>query len=67
MMYLDRNNLPPTFGELKRLVREEGRKEGQKLVAVELLKDGMPVDLVAKYVKLSIEIVEELKRKYLNN
>ncbi|WP_338788297.1 hypothetical protein [Metabacillus sp. FJAT-53654] len=75
MMYLDRNNLPPTFGELKRLVREEGREEGrekgieegQKLVAVELLKDGMPVYLVAKYVKLSIEIVEELKGKYLNN
>ncbi|WP_338788298.1 hypothetical protein [Metabacillus sp. FJAT-53654] len=42
MMYLDRNNLPPTFGELKRLVREEGREkgieEGQKLVAVETFK-----------------------------
>jgi hypothetical protein len=61
MLYLDRNNLPPTFGELNELVRKEGREEGRKLVALELLKDGMPAERVAKYVQLPIEEVEKLK------
>jgi predicted transposase YdaD len=30
MMYLDRNNLPPTFGHWMRVEREEGRKEGRR-------------------------------------
>ncbi|MDQ0218403.1 hypothetical protein ELQ35_03400 [Peribacillus cavernae] len=67
MMYLDRKNLPPTFGELLKEGREEGREKGrekgQMLVALELLKDGMPAELVAKYVKLSIEEVIKLKGK----
>ena len=59
MMYLDRNNLPPTFGELMRQEREEV----QKAAAREMLKDGMAVEQVAKYVKLSVEEVERLKKK----
>ncbi len=65
MMYLDRNNLPPTFGELKKLVREEGREEGkrkeQRRIAHGMLKDGIPVEVVAKYVELPIEEVEKMK------
>ena len=60
MMYLDRKNPPPTWGEVKKMEREEGREEGQRLVALELLKDGMPVELVSKYVKLPIEELEKL-------
>ena len=67
MMYLDRNNLPPTFGELMRQEREEGKEKGrqevQKLAAREMLKDGMSVEQVAKYVKLPIEEVRRLKEK----
>lgn len=69
MMYLDRKNLPPTFGELMEQEKEEGKeigkelgKEiGQRLVAIELLKDGMSVERVAKYVKLPIEEIEKMR------
>lgn len=67
MMYLDRNNLPPSWAELEKLIKEEGVEEGvedgRKQVALEMLKDGMPVELVAKYAKLPIEEVEKLKGK----
>jgi hypothetical protein len=29
LIYLDRKNLPPTFGELRKLEREEGKLEGK--------------------------------------
>jgi len=69
MMYLDRKNLPPTFGELMEQEKEEGkeigkkigREEGQRLVAQELLQDGMSVERVAKLAKLPIEEVEKIR------
>lgn len=81
MMYLDRKNLPPTFGELMEQEKEEGkrlgeelgkelgkeigikigREEGQRLVAQELLKEGMSVEQVAKFAKLPIEEVEKMQ------
>jgi hypothetical protein len=54
MMYLDRKNPPPTVGE----IIEEGLKE----VALEMLKDGISVEIVAKYVKLPIEVLEKLEK-----
>ncbi|WP_417897684.1 hypothetical protein ABN702_15495 [Bacillus haimaensis] len=77
MMYLDRKNLPPIFGELMEQEKEEGkeigkelgkeleikigREEGQRLVAQELLQDGMSVERVAKLAKLPIEEVEKMR------
>ena len=42
---------------------EEGRTEGKLELALELLKDGMTLDKVAKYSKLSLSIIEELAKK----
>ena len=43
--------------------RAEGRTEGKLELALELLKDGMALDKVAKYSKLSLTIIEELAKK----
>ena len=42
---------------------EGGRKEGKLELALELLKDGMALDKVAKYSKLSLSIIKELAKK----
>jgi hypothetical protein len=55
MMYLDRKNPPPTVGEII--------EEDLKQVALEMLKDGISVEIVAKYVKLPIEVLEKLLEK----
>ncbi|MDQ0154651.1 Rpn family recombination-promoting nuclease/putative transposase [Robertmurraya andreesenii] len=39
--------------------RERGRQEGLKQVAIKLLKDGMSVEQVARYVELPVEVIEE--------
>ena len=43
--------------------RAEGRTEGKLELALELLKDGMALDKVAKYSKVSLSIIEELAKK----
>lgn len=59
-----RDQLSNIMGE-RRLGKEEGIregiKEGIKKVALEMLKDGIAVEKVAKYANLSIEEVERLK------
>ncbi|MEB6549632.1 hypothetical protein MXL46_11090 [Heyndrickxia sporothermodurans] len=63
MLFLDRKNLPPTFGEIREEAREEGLKQGRKQIALEMLADGMDVELVSKYVKLPIEEIKRLKKR----
>ncbi|WP_299094852.1 hypothetical protein [uncultured Metabacillus sp.] len=60
MMYLDRKNLPPTFGELIKLEREEGREEGQRKVAKRMLKEGFPIEMISKLTELSEEEIRKL-------
>ncbi|WP_052738000.1 hypothetical protein [Bacillus sp. SA1-12] len=64
MMYLDRKNLPPTFGELIKLEREEGREEGlekaQRKVAIRMLKEGFPIEMIARLTELSEEEIRKL-------
>ena len=43
--------------------RGEGRREGKLEFALELLKDGMALDKVAKYSKLSLSIIKELAKQ----
>ena len=43
--------------------KEEGRTEGKLEFALELLKDGMALDKVAKYSKLSLDMIEKLARQ----
>ncbi len=43
--------------------REEGRKEGKLELALELLKDGMSLEKVAKYSKLSLSMIKELAKQ----
>ena len=43
--------------------KEEGRTEGKLEFALELLKDGMALDKVAKYSKLSLAMIEKLAKQ----
>ena len=43
--------------------KEEGRTEGKLEFALELLKDGMALDKVAKYSKLSLTMIEKLAKQ----
>ena len=43
--------------------REEGRTEGKLEFALELLKDGMALEKVAKYSKLSLSMIQELAKQ----
>lgn len=45
---------------------EEGRKAEKLAIALDMLADGMPIKAVAKYSKLTIEEVEQLKRNESN-
>ena len=42
--------------------KEEGRTEGKLEFALELLKDGMSLEKVAKYSKLSLSMIQELAK-----
>jgi len=46
----------------RRLGREEGREEGVRLVAKNLLQQGMPIQEIVKATGLSTEIVRELEK-----
>ena len=43
--------------------KEEGKKEGKLEFALELLKDGMSLEKVAKYSKLSLSMIEKLAKQ----
>ena len=43
--------------------KEEGRTEGKLEFALELLKDGMFLEKVAKYSKLSLSMIQELAKQ----
>ena len=42
---------------------EKGRKEGKLEFALELLEDGMSLEKVAKYSKLSLSMIEKLAKQ----
>ena len=41
---------------------EEGREEARKLLAMEMISGGMPDDEVLKYAKISVEVLNALKK-----
>ena len=43
--------------------KKEGRTEGKLELALELLKDGMSLEKVAKYSKLSLSMIEKLAKQ----
>ena len=47
--------------------KEEGREEGRELEKIDfvrsMLKDELPLEMISKYSKLSIERLEELKKE----
>ena len=47
--------------------RAEGRAEGRELDAIEMLKDDMPEDKIAKYTQLTFERIKELKKTLMNS
>lgn len=42
--------------------RKEGREEARKLLAMEMISEGMPDDEVLKYAKISVEVLNALKK-----
>ncbi|MEH2303165.1 MAG: hypothetical protein V7K88_30410 [Nostoc sp.] len=48
-------------------IKDEGRAEEVRRVAVNLLKEGMSVDIVARVTGLSLEQVQELVREEAGN
>ena len=43
--------------------KEEGKKEGKLEFALELLKDEMALEKVARYSKLSLSMIKELAKQ----
>ena len=39
---------------------KEGRKEGQRIIASQMKRDGISIESIAKYTELSIEEIEDL-------
>jgi len=70
LIYLDRKNLPPTFGELRKLEREEGKLEGKiegllierKRIVSKLTRENFTVQQIADLTELSIEEVKKLQQ-----
>ncbi|SHH35625.1 conserved hypothetical protein (putative transposase or invertase), partial [Thermosyntropha lipolytica DSM 11003] len=44
-------------------LRREGREKGREEAAINALKEGLDVKLIAKFTGLSVERIEELKKK----
>ncbi|MBT2692823.1 hypothetical protein [Bacillus sp. ISL-55] len=67
LMYLDRKNLPPTFGELRKMEREEGKIEGllveRKRIVSKLTRENFTVEQIADLTELSIEEVKKLQEQ----
>ncbi|MCF3944895.1 transposase [Oceanobacillus alkalisoli] len=51
----------------KEIGRKEGRLEGVKQVAEEMLKEGASLEFISKVTKLTMEELEKLKRIYKYN
>ena len=44
--------------------KKEGLVEGKALTALEMLQDGLPIETIAKYTKLSVEYITELSKSH---
>ena len=44
--------------------KKEGIVEGKALTALEMLQDGLPIETISKYTKLSIEYITELSKTH---
>ena len=44
--------------------KKEGIAEGKTLTALEMLQDGLPIETISKYTKLSIEYITELSKTH---
>ena len=44
--------------------KKEGIVEGKALTALEMLQDGLPIETISKYTKLSIEYITELSKAH---
>ncbi|MEI3612505.1 Rpn family recombination-promoting nuclease/putative transposase [Pseudogracilibacillus sp. SO30301A] len=57
-------NLPISYEEKGREKGlEEGRKEGKKEVALEMLKEGISIEIIKRTTKLTVDEIEELRKQ----
>ena len=49
------------LNSIKEYSKNQGIEEGKKETAKNMLKDGMPLEMISKYTGLSIEEIEKLK------
>ena len=57
---MDRNDILNSMAEQIEDARQEGREEGERNLARELLKSGVSAERLAEVMKLSVEEVERL-------
>ena len=57
---MDRNDILNSMAEQIEDARQEGREEGERNLARELLKSGVSAERLAEAMKLSVEEVERL-------
>lgn len=65
LMYLDRKNLPPTFGEVRKEAKLEGKIEGllaeRKRIVSKLTRENFTVEQIANLTEISVEEVKKLQ------
>ena len=47
----------------KKLSRAEGKVEGKVEVAIDMLKEKLPVDMISRVTKLTVEQITEIGKK----
>lgn len=62
MKYLDKNTPLYSWDELVEIKEEEAKKEKVIEVAIEMLKDDLPVEFIKKYTQLTREEIENLRK-----
>ena len=63
MLYIDRNNPPPTWGEMRKLEMEEVTKKSKIEIAKRMLNEGLSFEMIAKLTELPIKEIQNLNQE----
>lgn len=65
MMYLDRKNLPPTFGEMIKMERKEAEEKGiftaKRKLALNLIQGNFSDEYISEWMESTVEEVNLLR------
>ena len=63
MELYNKENSPPTIANAFEMERLEGEMEGRRKIALNLLKQNLPLEMIATATELTIEEIEDMQRK----